>query len=63
MPILVKHGFVYHHAQKDFVMMTRWLPEGELNTLPLYAHTHVGVGGIVEDEQQRILMMREKKAQ
>ena len=61
-PILVRHGFSYHHAQKDFVMLTKWLPE-ELSTLPLYAHTQIGVGGLVEDGNGRILMMREKRGQ
>ena len=38
---LSKLGFEFHHAKKDFVMMTKWLPN-EPNTLPNYAHHFVG---------------------
>ncbi|KAK6015395.1 hydrolase, NUDIX family [Ostertagia ostertagi] len=41
-------------------MMTNWLPETP-STLPLYAHTMIGVGGLVIDSQDRILLMRERR--
>lgn len=34
MPILARNGFEFHHAQKNYVMMTRWLPKKRPNTLP-----------------------------
>ena len=33
-----QHGFVYHHAEPTYVMMTRWLPQTE-NKLPAHS-TH-----------------------
>lgn len=32
-PIAVKHGFEFHHAEKTHIALTRWLPTSE-NTLP-----------------------------
>ena len=41
------NGFVFHHAQPDYAMMTRWLPPNVPSTLPKYGFTQVGVGGVV----------------
>lgn len=32
-PVAIKHGFQFHHAERAYVMLTRWLPDTE-NTLP-----------------------------
>lgn len=40
-PIAIKHGFQFHHAERAYVMMTRWLPDTE-NTLPPNASHQVG---------------------
>ncbi len=37
-PAAATRGFVYHHANPDYVMMTRWLPVTE-NKLPTHS-TH-----------------------
>lgn len=37
-------GFVFHHAQEDYVLMTHWLSD-EPNMLPQYRTHYVGVGG------------------
>ncbi|GMR32104.1 hypothetical protein PMAYCL1PPCAC_02299, partial [Pristionchus mayeri] len=60
-PILVEHGFEFHHAQPQYCTLTRWLPEDAPSTLPRYPHMHIGCGGIVVDAEGRLLMMREKK--
>jgi len=60
-PILVKHQFVYHHARREFVTLVRWLPEHESDQIPPYAHSLVGVGGMVVSEpDQQLLVVREK---
>ncbi|KAK4769634.1 hypothetical protein SAY86_027784 [Trapa natans] len=45
-PIAVKEGFEYHHAERGYVMLTYWIPEGP-SLLPANASHQVGVGGFV----------------
>uniref|UniRef100_A0A1I8AR29 Nudix hydrolase domain-containing protein n=1 Tax=Steinernema glaseri TaxID=37863 RepID=A0A1I8AR29_9BILA len=59
-PILVKAGFDFHHAQPGYVMLTRWLPSTK-NNLPRYPFTTIGVGGLVVSSDGRILLMKEKR--
>ncbi|XP_014667262.1 PREDICTED: nudix hydrolase 8-like [Priapulus caudatus] len=59
-PICAKHGFTFHHAQPDYVMMVTWLPTDEPNNLPDYAHTFIGVGGLVVNEEDQILVLKER---
>ncbi|XP_015909966.1 uncharacterized protein [Parasteatoda tepidariorum] len=59
-PILVKHGFSFHHAKTSYVMLTRWLPGDEPNLLPQYPHTHIGVGGMVINDKNEVLTIQER---
>ncbi|XP_063903592.1 uncharacterized protein LOC135123026 isoform X2 [Zophobas morio] len=59
-PVLVKKGFRYHHAKDDFVMMYLWLPVEENCNIPPYAHTMIGVGAVVINDQNKILVVSEK---
>lgn len=61
-PILVKHGFVYHHAQSDFVMMAQWLVVNEANNIPRYAHNMIGVGAFVVNDEDELLVVQERFA-
>jgi hypothetical protein len=36
-------GFEFHHAQAEYLLMTRWLPETP-SPLPRYGFTTIGVG-------------------
>ncbi|XP_071944993.1 nucleoside diphosphate-linked moiety X motif 6-like [Antedon mediterranea] len=56
----VKHGFVFHHAQKDYVMMIKWLPTNEPNQLPGYTTHYVGVAGFVVNELNQVLLVKER---
>lgn len=58
-PDLIKLGFDFHHAQPGYVLLTTWLPDSP-NNLPSYASHYVGVGGFVVNEQQQVLVIREK---
>ena len=58
-PALLEEGFEWHHAQKGYAMLTKWLPEGE-SMLPKYAATQVGVGGLVISPQNEVLLMKER---
>ncbi len=52
-----KLGFVFHHATETYLMMTLRL-EANVGMLP-YASHYAGVGGVVLDEQNNILVVRE----
>nr|CAD7201761.1 unnamed protein product [Timema douglasi] len=45
---------------EGYVMMCRWLPISELNNIPPFAHTMFGVGAIVVNSAQEILVVKEK---
>ncbi|XP_038694858.1 nudix hydrolase 8-like isoform X2 [Tripterygium wilfordii] len=58
-PVAVKEGFQYHHAEKGYVMLTYWLPGGPC-LLPANASHQVGVGGFVINERNEVLVVQEK---
>ncbi|KAJ4799816.1 Nudix hydrolase 8 [Rhynchospora pubera] len=58
-PVAVKKGFKYHHAEEAYVMLTYWLPEGPC-LLPANASHQVGVGGFVLNDQNQVLVVQEK---
>eukprot|EP00879_Flechtneria_rotunda_P020834 GHRR01021935.1.p1 GENE.GHRR01021935.1~~GHRR01021935.1.p1 ORF type:complete len:271 (+),score=64.44 GHRR01021935.1:1047-1859(+) len=59
-PVAVEPGFEFHHAEADYVVMTKWLPPNQPNTLPPNASHQVGVGAIVVNERQEMLVVQEK---
>ncbi|XP_077295004.1 uncharacterized protein LOC143917385 [Arctopsyche grandis] len=60
-PELAKSGFDYHHAREGFVMMYKWLPkDNEPCNVPPYAHTNLGVGAVVINDANQVLVVREK---
>eukprot|EP00262_Sarcandra_glabra_P018724 TRINITY_DN6829_c0_g2_i1.p1 TRINITY_DN6829_c0_g2~~TRINITY_DN6829_c0_g2_i1.p1 ORF type:complete len:358 (-),score=62.52 TRINITY_DN6829_c0_g2_i1:210-1283(-) len=58
-PIAVKEGFEYHHAERGYIMLTYWIPEGPC-MLPANASHQVGVGGFVINDKNEILVVQEK---
>ncbi|XP_023290669.1 nucleoside diphosphate-linked moiety X motif 6 isoform X2 [Orussus abietinus] len=60
-PVLARNRFKFHHAKEESVTMYRWLPDDQECNVPPYAHTNLGVGGFVFDEQtNEILVIQEK---
>ncbi|XP_045528954.1 nudix hydrolase 8-like [Pieris brassicae] len=59
-PILANEGFNFHHARIDFVMMFKWLPQDRPANLPPTCHTNLGVGGLVVNNKNEILVVMEK---
>ncbi|KAK9820304.1 hypothetical protein WJX72_008756 [[Myrmecia] bisecta] len=57
-PPAVAAGFDFHHAEKDYVMMTKWLADTE-NKLPANASHQVGVGAFVLNERREVLVVQE----
>lgn len=61
-PVARDHGFEFHHAEKEYVMMTCWLPEDEPSTIPANASHQVGVGAFVFDEEnKKVLLVQERR--
>lgn len=58
-PILSQRGFVFHHAEKDYVMMTNWLAPNA-SRLPANASHQVGVGCVVVNDEGKLLLVQEK---
>lgn len=49
----IESGFVMHHAENDYLMLTHWLSEDE-NKLPPNASHQIGVGCIVVNDEGMI---------
>ena len=58
-PILVENDFVFHHAEPDYVMLNRFIPDDEINSLPPNASTQVGIGAIVLNPENQVLLVQE----
>ncbi|KAG2676338.1 hypothetical protein I3843_12G048500 [Carya illinoinensis] len=58
-PYAIKEGFQYHHAERGYVMLTYWIPEGPC-MLPANASHQVGVGGFVITDRNEVLVVQEK---
>ncbi|CAN6456856.1 unnamed protein product [Victoria cruziana] len=59
-PVAVKEGFKYHHAEPGYIMLTYWIPD-EPCALPANASHQVGVGGFVMNENGQILVVQERQ--
>ncbi|KAK3598957.1 hypothetical protein CHS0354_024629 [Potamilus streckersoni] len=55
-----KNGFDFHHAQPGYVMMAKWLNDGEKSMIPEYANQYLGVGGFVVNDKNQVLVIQEK---
>ncbi|XP_041977974.1 nudix hydrolase 2-like isoform X2 [Aricia agestis] len=58
--IASKEGFNFHHSRDTFVMMYKWLPTDRSPNLPPACHTNLGVGGLVFNENNEILVVSEQ---
>ncbi|CAG5089639.1 Oidioi.mRNA.OKI2018_I69.PAR.g12287.t1.cds [Oikopleura dioica] len=52
----------YHHAKKGKVVLLGWLPTDDTNNVPAYPYTGIGVGGLVINSNNQVLMVKEKYA-
>ncbi|XP_049868923.1 uncharacterized protein LOC126368807 [Pectinophora gossypiella] len=59
-PLLANEGFNFHHSRDNFVMMYKWLPTDSISHLPPACHTNLGVGGMVFNDKNQILVVTEK---
>ena len=56
----MQEGFRYHHAEPEYVMLTKWLPKDEPNSLPANASHRVSVGAFVINHKKEVLVVQEK---
>lgn len=56
----VKEGFIFHHAEKEYVTMTHWLAKPEDNRIPISATHQVGVGCVVLNQKNELLLVQER---
>jgi ADP-ribose pyrophosphatase YjhB (NUDIX family) len=54
----VSEGFLFHHAEKDYLMLNNWLSEDE-NRMPPNASHQIGVGSVVLNDDGKILLVQE----
>jgi len=59
-PICTSLGFQFHHARPEYVFMLKWLPAHRPSKFPEFANTMVGVGGLVVNEHEEILVVQER---
>lgn len=57
--VAAANGFSFHHAKPDYALLTRWLPETP-SPLPMYGFTQIGVGGVVVNSKDEVLMVQER---
>eukprot|EP01023_Acetabularia_acetabulum_P050042 TRINITY_DN5379_c1_g1_i11.p1 TRINITY_DN5379_c1_g1~~TRINITY_DN5379_c1_g1_i11.p1 ORF type:complete len:280 (-),score=44.36 TRINITY_DN5379_c1_g1_i11:844-1683(-) len=59
-PEAVAQGFEFHHAEKEYVMLTLWLPHTEPNRLPASSTHQVGIGAFVLNQNNEVLVVQER---
>jgi len=50
--VLLENGFVFHHADANEAVLTKWLPQGVVSSLPSYTTHYIGAGGLVFHPQK-----------
>ncbi|KZV54275.1 nudix hydrolase 8 [Dorcoceras hygrometricum] len=58
-PIAIQQGFMYHHAEAGYVMLTYWIPDEPCPLPPGPSH-QIGIAGFVINDQKQILVVKEK---
>uniref|UniRef100_A0A034VLK8 Nudix hydrolase 8 n=2 Tax=Bactrocera dorsalis TaxID=27457 RepID=A0A034VLK8_BACDO len=63
-PHLAKAGFVFHHVDStsSSLVMYRWLPTHESANIPTFCHTMLGVGGLVVNDNDEVLVVSDRYA-
>mmetsp|Transcript_14454 Transcript_14454/g.19550 ORF Transcript_14454/g.19550 Transcript_14454/m.19550 type:complete len:125 (+) Transcript_14454:221-595(+) len=59
MNVASKHSFYLHHAKDDYVLMCKWIDPKVPNRMPAFADHYCGVGGIVINSRDEVLLIEE----
>lgn len=59
MNVASRHGFYFHHskARENYVLMCLWLDGTTHDKIPAYADHYIGVGGMVINHREEILLI------
>jgi 8-oxo-dGTP pyrophosphatase MutT (NUDIX family) len=57
-PVAVEAGFVFHHSEQGYLMLTYQLVEGAF--VPPYASHYIGAGGVVLNADRELLVVWER---
>lgn len=57
---IAARGFKYHHAENDSSMLMKWLPLTRPCAVPPFATHQIGVGGLVEHDNGKILAVKDR---
>ena len=62
MNVASRLGFYFHHAHKEenYVLMCLWMDSSVNDRLPAFADHYVGVGGIMVNDKEEVLMIQER---
>ncbi|CAK9152781.1 unnamed protein product [Ilex paraguariensis] len=58
-PIAIQEGFLYHHAEPGYVILTYWIPN-EPCMLPSSPSHQIGIAAFVINDKREILVVQEK---
>ncbi|KAI8495328.1 Nucleoside diphosphate-linked moiety X motif 6 [Branchiostoma belcheri] len=59
-PVAASQGFQFHHADKDYSMLTAWLPAGSCK-IPHFASHQVGVAGcVLREDTKEVLVVQDR---
>ena len=60
-PAVEDFSFEIHHAQKEYIMLKKWLGKDNVpDLIPGYAHMFIGIGGLVINSKGEILCVAER---
>merc|ERR1712228_8428 len=57
--IALSNGFEIHHARPEYIMLTKWLPQKEVNMIPDYCHTYAATGCIIVNKTKQVVVIKE----
>ena len=49
-----------HHAENEYIMLSKWLLKDRLSTLPSFSTHYVGCAGAIINDKNEILLIKEK---
>ncbi len=58
-PVAAAEGFTFHHADQEYVMMLKELEKDAF--VPNYSTHYIGAGGVVINDDNEILVVRERR--